>query len=281
MNISIVIPTYNEEKYISNCLTSLASQSLKPKEIIIVDDGSTDKTLKALSALKIRSVKLKIISQNHKGAGAARNKGVKQAIGDILVFVDADMEFDRDFIKNLTAPIRKGKSKGTFSKDEFVKNWDNQWAKAWNRCIGLNSNRAIPKRFPKKSPVFRAILKTEFDLVGGFDQNRGYDDDWSLSEKLKYKATLAPQAIYYHYNPDTPIEIFTQAKWRSQRKYKFGLVGKIITLIKTPILTATFAAPVWYLIRYRSISSLIGKFIFDSGTFVGLITNIISKKTSK
>ena len=217
--ISIIIPTYNEAKYISSCLSFLERQTFKAKEIIIVDDGSTDKTVETLSEFRI-------LRQVHKGAGAARNLGAKHAVGDILVFVDADMEFEADFLKHLVTPIVAGKSRGTFSKQEFVKNWDNPQARSWSYCLGLKDNRLIPGNYPDTAPVFRAILKSEFDRVGGFDEDRGYDDDWSLSEKLGYQA-IATDAVYYHHNPDSYLEIFRQARWRASQKYKLSLIRNL------------------------------------------------------
>ena len=236
MTISVVIPTYNEAKYISNCLASLQGQTLKPKEIIVVDDGSTDDTLEIILNLKSKILNLKILQQKHLGAGSARNLGAKTAVGNILVFIDADMEFDPDFIKNLVAPIVAGRTKGTFSKHEFVKNWDNPWARSWSYCLGLKDNRLIPTNYPDTAPVFRALLKSEFDRIGGFDENRGYDDDWSLSERLGYQATVAPGAVYYHYNPDSWLEIFRQARWRASRQYKVGLIGKLGFFLNTILL---------------------------------------------
>ena len=239
--ISIIIPTYNEAKYIKTCLESLTQQSLLPYEIIIVDDGSTDKTVEALLGFRI-------LRQVHKGAGAARNLGAKHATGDILVFVDADMEFDPDFLTHLVAPIVAGKTQGTFSKNEFVKNWHNPWARGWSFCLGLKDNRLIPTDSPDIAPVFRAILKSQFDRVDGFDEHRGYDDDWSLSEKLGFKAT-ATDAVYYHYNPDSPLEIFRQARWRASQKYKLSLIRNL-------------AFPPYNL----------AKLFFTCGTVIGLIS---------
>jgi len=133
MKISVIIPTYNEAQHIKSCTTSLLNQSQPLHEIIIVDDGSTDSTLKVLLSLKNENKKLKIYRQKHLGPGSSRNFGVKKSAGDILVFVDADMEFDKDFLKHLTKPIKEHQSKGTFSKLEYVKNWSNPWAKAWNQ----------------------------------------------------------------------------------------------------------------------------------------------------
>ncbi|KKR25761.1 MAG: putative glycosyltransferase [Microgenomates group bacterium GW2011_GWC1_39_7b] len=98
MKVSVIIPAYNEQASIAACLQSLQNQSFKDLEIIVVDDGSTDKTFDVLSKFKMQSSKFKILDQNHEGAGMARNLGVKNATGKILVFVDADMVFDKEFI---------------------------------------------------------------------------------------------------------------------------------------------------------------------------------------
>ena len=229
--ISVIIPVYNEEKVIGRCLESLACQTLKLKEIIVVDDGSSDKTLQVLSNFQFSIFNFQLLQQRHKGAGAARNAGAAKATGEILVFVDADMRFHPKFLEELTEPIRAGKSKGTFSKSEFIGNWDNLWARFWNYQKGIYHPRAIPADYPEIAPVFRAILKTEFERAGGFDENRGYTDDWSLSEKLGYKAA-ATRAVYYHDNPASLTEVFWQAKWAAKRKYKWGILGVLGSLVR-------------------------------------------------
>ena len=88
--------------------------------------------------------------------------------------------------------------------------------------MGINTDKVIPPGYPDTAPVFRAILKPEFDKVNGFDQSRGYDDDWTLSEKLGYQATTASNAVYYHCNPDNLKEIFFQARWQGNRRRNFG-----------------------------------------------------------
>ena len=75
--ISVIIPTYNEESVILECLNSLSKQSLRNFEIIVVDDGSTDKTLQVLSDLRSKIYDLRILRQEHKGAGAGKKLGSK------------------------------------------------------------------------------------------------------------------------------------------------------------------------------------------------------------
>ena len=152
--ISIIIPVYNEEAGVTACLESLLSQTYSPLEIIIIDDGSTDRTIEAVKKLKVT-----LLKQSHQGPGAARNKGAKVAKGDILVFVDADMTFTPDFIEKLTAPIRAGNANGVFNTDEYVSNYNNLWAHCWNLNQNLTSNRRMNPKSIHDVRDFRAISK--------------------------------------------------------------------------------------------------------------------------
>lgn len=90
--ISIIIPNYNNEKYILDCLNSILNQRYPNKEIIIVDDGSTDKSLKIINDFILSHAKEKIylICQNNLNASIARNEGIKKATGDYVMFFDSD-----------------------------------------------------------------------------------------------------------------------------------------------------------------------------------------------
>ncbi|MBR9921762.1 MAG: glycosyltransferase family 2 protein [Bacteroidetes bacterium] len=91
MTISTIIPCYNVAEYIEACLDSVYSQSLSPGEVIAVDNNSTDATLKILQAYKEKKQSsLIILQEGKKGAPAARNKGLQQAQGDWIQFLDAD-----------------------------------------------------------------------------------------------------------------------------------------------------------------------------------------------
>ncbi len=109
MKISVIIPVFNEETVIRECLQSLFEQSVEPQEIIIVDDGSTDSTIEKIQELQKTNKNVWILSQKHQGPGLARNFGAKNATGEILVFVDADVTFDSSFIKKLTRKKRQKK----------------------------------------------------------------------------------------------------------------------------------------------------------------------------
>lgn len=97
MKVSVVIPVYNEEKYIKNCLDSLAKQVEKPDEIIVVDNNSTDKTIEIVKKYK----SIKIIKETTQGMTPARNTGFNQTKYEIIVKCDADSVLPQDWIKNI------------------------------------------------------------------------------------------------------------------------------------------------------------------------------------
>lgn len=88
VKVSVVIPVFNAEKYLYQCLESVIEQDLREIEILCIDDGSTDRSLEILESVK--DWRLKIIRQSHMGAGAARNTGIHIAQGEFIAFMDAD-----------------------------------------------------------------------------------------------------------------------------------------------------------------------------------------------
>ncbi len=279
--VSVVIPTYNEEKTIRDCLTSLAKQNYKEVEIIVIDDGSTDRTVASVLQInQLTNQSINLLRQKHQGAGAARNLGVKHAKGEILVFVDSDMTFHKDFIKNLVRPIIDAKTIGTFSKEEYLANKDNVWARCWNINRGLPPEKMHIENYPNIQKVFRAILKEEFGKAGGFDEKAGYTDDWSLSEKLGIEAVAAPGAIFYHKNPETLSEIFIQSKWMAKRRYKLGALGSLVALIRVsfPIsLIVGMLLATYYMLP----EFFVFKIVSDFGAFIGILEYLILGKISK
>ena len=279
MKISIIIPTYNEGDSLKECVASLARQTLKDFEIIVVDDGSSDSTSQTLRDASKTLPNFQLIEQKHKGAGSARNLGVSKAVGKILVFVDTDMTFDKDFLRKLTGPIEKGEAKGTFSKEEYVANWDNVWSRCWNINEGWEAKRRHPKNYPDIQPVFRAVLKSEFDRVGGFTPG-GYNDDWSLFSKLEYGAINAPGAVFYHKNPGNLTEVFSHAKWVGKRHYKLGYLGYLGNLIKFS-LPLSLITGVYKAIVSGTLSFIIFKIIYDFGVFIGILKFMFTNKGAK
>ena len=278
--ISIIIPVYNEESSISNCIKSLLGQSNKDFEIIIVDDGSEDKSELRIKNYKLRNKNLRLYKQEHQGPGTARNLGVKHSKGDILVFVDSDMTFHRDFVKNLIKPILEGKSKGTFTKEEYVSNWDNSWARCWNYYQGIADKRRIPSDFPDESPVFRAIKKKEFLMVGGFDPI-GFTDDWTLSLKLGFKADSAKGSICYHDNPSSAKDVFLQARWIGKNEFMTGsFIRKLYNLIRFNPLVQ-FVRSFYLSFKFCMPFLIVFSIVYSSAVTVSIIGSFIGENKNK
>ncbi len=208
IKLSVIIPCYNEEKDILECLKSLAEQSFQNFEVIIVDDGSKDRTLEIMNefADKNKKITIRILKQNHKGPGEARNLGANKAKGEILVFIDADMTFDKDYLKNLIEPLNKQEIIGTTHELEIVKNIDNIWSRCWGKI-------RVSKEDAKNMKVFRAIRKNKFLEFGGFDPKYGYADDQTFWFKYKIKPVVAKNAVCYHKNPENLKQIYRQSRW--------------------------------------------------------------------
>ena len=99
--VSIIIPSYNSEKYIYECVKSIIEQSYSNLEIIIVDDGSTDSSYKICEELGFSDNRIKLLHQKNMGVSSARNRGIKNSKGDYIIFVDSDDFVDLDFVESL------------------------------------------------------------------------------------------------------------------------------------------------------------------------------------
>lgn len=102
LKFSVVIPAYNEEAYIERTLNSLKHQTLKPYEIIVVDNNSTDKTAKIAELMDAR-----VLFEKEKGIGPTRDKGFREAKGDIIATSDADTTFPADWLLRIKKEFEK------------------------------------------------------------------------------------------------------------------------------------------------------------------------------
>lgn len=315
--ISVIIPVYNEKKIIESCLESLAKQTFRDFEIILIDDGSTDQTPQIIhnQQEKHTDLKLAVLHQDHGGTGMARNLGAKQAKGEILVFVDADMEFSPEFLETLTEPIVRGVAIGTYSTEEKLLNRDNVWAKCWNinlvgstQSLSENQQRSlwenvylkfktfletVEQKMSPVSPVsitrlgrggnavpFRAILKEKFLSVGGFDVKAGYSDDWTIAEKLQV-APVITKALFYHRNPANLGEIWKQARWIGKDRFKSGNIVRIVhSLLKYNPLTSVIVG-IYKSLKYRLWEFVPFEMVFYTGIMVSVLQMLISKSRAR
>ena len=99
--VSVIIPVYNDEPFLSPCLTSIINQSYSNIEVICINDGSTDKSMSVLDEFKKKDSRIKVFVQKNKGASSARNLGLSRAKGEYILFVDGDDWIELDTVKHL------------------------------------------------------------------------------------------------------------------------------------------------------------------------------------
>ena len=87
---SIIVPVYNVEKYINECLSSLINQTYKNIEIVVINDGSSDNSLSLIEEYSRIDDRIRVIDQKNMGLGYTRNVGIDNAVGDYILFVDSD-----------------------------------------------------------------------------------------------------------------------------------------------------------------------------------------------
>ena len=103
--LTIIIPVYNVEKYLEECLESIVSQSLQCFDVILIDDGSTDSSGSICDRYEANNNNFKVIHKQNGGVSSARNEGIKVSKTKYITFIDSDDFISKDFISNLVQPI--------------------------------------------------------------------------------------------------------------------------------------------------------------------------------
>lgn len=186
IKVSIIIPIYNMEQYLGECLESVFGQTLKEIEVICVDDGSTDKTLEILHSYQKRYSNIIVISQQRQGPAVARNEALKKAKGEYVAFMDSDDYYPNDNvlqmlystakqsdvlacggsmqsnregeIKEFSSALRK---KSVFEKKEIISFEEYQYCYGYtrfifNRDMLLKNNIIFPLYIRNQDPIFMA-----------------------------------------------------------------------------------------------------------------------------
>ena len=101
INVSVIVPVYNAEEYLDECLASLEKQTLKNIEFIVIDDGSVDSSYKIMEKFAENDDRFRIFRQENQGVGKTRNRGIKIAKGKYIGFVDSDDFVSRNYFEKL------------------------------------------------------------------------------------------------------------------------------------------------------------------------------------
>jgi glycosyltransferase involved in cell wall biosynthesis len=213
--ISIVIPVYNVEKTIGECLSSLIDQTRKPDEIIVVDDGSKDLTKEIASKFK----NVIFLEKEHKGPASARNFGAKKAKGEILLFTDSDCTLDKNWVSEMVKPFEDKETVGVQGRYETKQ----------KGMIARFVQLEIEDRYERMKKFGNidfigsysaGYRKRTFLESGGFDESfpiaSGEDPELSFKlAKSGNKMVFNEKAIVYHNHVDSLPAYLKQKFWRA------------------------------------------------------------------
>lgn len=129
--VSVIIPVYNSEKYINQCIDSVLDQTYNNIELILINDGSTDNSLEILKKYKSKFSQIKIINQNNSGVSYSRNIGLKTATGDYIMFIDSDDIIIKNYIEQMMEYLQKNNL-------DIIKSSYKKFKKDISNCINVS-----------------------------------------------------------------------------------------------------------------------------------------------
>lgn len=204
VKISIIVPVFNSEKFLFECLNSLVNQTLWNIEIICVDDGSTDGSLSVLKDFQSKDERIVVIHQQNSGVSVARNNGIAKAHGEFIGFVDSDDWVDKDYFEKLYNASQKYGAEivaGDFlwhKKKSASPKMKYKEEKFFTEVSEKVKNASIPKF----NYIWNKIYKREslLKLNLPFEKGRFYEDMIWLVQVVYYlKGFVTVPNTYYHY----------------------------------------------------------------------------------
>lgn len=233
IKFSIVIPIYNAEKYIEECITSIKKQNYQQWELILVDDGSTDNSLTICEKIAKSEPRIKLYHKNNEGVSLARNYGIKYITGDYLIFVDADDLVLPYWLDEYHKCIESYNPDICFQSFTFIPNnfhLEDKQIQSENHNYKLINTNELEKIFTKKWIKFSAtwskcykasIIKTN-NIKFHKDLNL-YEDFLFTAENIKYSHTFSiiPYKGYLYRSVENSLS-------RKLRYNKNDIINKVI-----------------------------------------------------
>lgn len=196
VTISVIIPLYNKECEIGDTLRSVLAQTLPPAEIVVVDDGSTDRSAEIVRA--IGSPLVKLVTQSNAGECAARNRAIAESTGDYIALLDADDTWEPGFLEEIAAMIAEFPGCGVYSTAFNIVSHDGRFPARTpsERGVVANFFRDSAHRYisiPSASAVPRAV----FETVGGFPEGMKIGGDMYMWIKIarRYAVCFSPKPL--------------------------------------------------------------------------------------
>lgn len=214
MNVSVIIPTYNGAHKLPAILDAIKSQNIRPFEVIVVVDGSTDNTLQVLKDQQRTMPELIIIEQENRGRAAVRNRGAEEAKGDLLLFFDDDMQPLNDCINvhlahhlHVSDSVLTGAQIDLKGKDRSdIQKFKSSLSSKWSKPLEVMKNNPLAKDQVFITAANFSIGKKLFFRLGGFDERLLDTEDFDLAVRAikdGVKLFYNSQAFAWHNDPIT------------------------------------------------------------------------------
>lgn len=233
--VSVIIPVYNVENYLERCLESVINQTFYDIEIIIVNDGSTDKSYEIMNKYKEIDKRIKIINQDNKGVCNARNKALKHVESNYVIFLDADDSIEKEMIEKLYSKIVSENSDMVFCN--YYKK--SKYKEENNLTLKVNSNEELIDIYRKDlirtqcngyiwNKIYRVELLTQNCIL--FDENMKYCEDLEFNIRfIKYAKKIGQIEEYlytYHYRNGSAITKFGEERYKDMKKVFYILLNE-------------------------------------------------------
>lgn len=193
---SIIVPVYNVEEYIDDCLKSIKNQSFKDYEVIVVNDGTKDNSMDI-----VKKYDVEIINQENAGLSAARNTGVKKAKGDYLIFLDSDDYIEKDLLKKINDSLDDNPDIVRFQIQEVYQDKKIKYEEeSFNTTSGVEAfNNIVKYHFIENAWCY--AINRKYYLDNKFEFSKGtYHEDYGLIPLVIVKATKVKSISYIGYN---------------------------------------------------------------------------------
>ena len=213
IKISVIIPTYNEEKNISKLLYSLLNQSHKPDEIIISDGGSTDKTVDIINNIKKKNDLIKLCGRKGKCRGAGRNSAIEFSKNKIIALIDSGTVARKNWLENLYKSSINLRNKIVFGSIQSL--YDDYVSRNIANFIYGKDNKSETLNFSVSSLL---LEKSIWEKVGKFPESKKGNyvvEDLRFIERIKknnIEYNICEKAIVYWKLPNTYLSIFNRYK---------------------------------------------------------------------
>ncbi|KAB2833379.1 MAG: glycosyltransferase family 2 protein, partial [Candidatus Brocadia sp.] len=285
MKFSILIPVYNEEQAISSCLNSLSLLTYDNKEVIVVDDASTDRTPQIVEEFLDRGVAL-VRREKNGGRAAALNSGLQSATGDVIITTDADTVVPADWLQRFKSHFEQqdivavGGAYQAYNRDKPLANA----ASILDHILNVILKKSLVPN--KLSGVNSAIRRDALLDLDGFSENSW----WSEDSELGWKLSRRGKVIYDSNNlvstqyPDTWSGIWRRKfywgyamglKFREQMSFKVKLWIRPMTFVALFVSLLTFLMTIPYGIRVSYVPSLIFLLLLSLLTLVYVPLGVI------